>query len=96
MNALTEKLPAHDDVIEDFEWSTDTGLITADLLIEKYGTGETYSDSFYASEIYDWRIVGLHFGGNFMIDRDGMEQISSKSAVEAAEASLNKDREVAA
>lgn len=90
MNALTEKLPAHDDVITDYQWGDFN--TTGDLLVEYDEDGYHAGDEYFVVEC-NAKIVGLHLGGNFVIDRDGLCQISgSASLVENAEETIAENR----
>jgi len=89
MNALTSKLPAHDDKIEDTSWG-DYDL-SGELLVEYDEGGYTSGDERFITDC-EVTIIGLHVGGNFVIEREGLEQIATTSYVENFEAQMASDR----
>lgn len=89
MNAALTKLPAHDDVIPDFLWGDNE--TAGDLLVEYNEDSYTSGDERFVTHC-EATIVGLHIGGNFVIDRDGMAQIASMAHVESEEEEIAEKR----
>ena len=89
MNAPVTKLPAHDDITEDTVWGDHK--LSGQLLVEYDEDSYTSGDERFVTDC-DVTIIGLHIGGNFVLDRNALVQIASNAAVEHFETVASESR----